>query len=293
MYREFPDGSRLQLLPAHGRVLGLFAGKDTENFLWTNPTVGKPWPNPGGDRTWVAPESDFFIPDLKRPMDTAGVQPALDPGHWILRQGKLINRTTLKNYRQNRRVRIEITKSYAPAPNPLRYERDFKAKVAYAGYTQETTLRGAAGIWQLLQLPFGGDMLVRTCRRTKPVVLFGKADLTVSDKLVRYRMKAEGCHKISVRATDLTGRVGYLNGNNLVIRNFFVNPSGEYIDTPWLDEADRGYAFQACNVNIPRLGQFNELEYHVPTGHTDVSQVWAFRGTRTAIRAVAERLLGL
>ena len=106
-------------------------------------------------------------------------------------------------------------------------------------------------------------------------------------------MNEDGCHKIAVRAVDLTGRVGYLQKNSLVIRNFFVNPSGEYIDTPWLDEADRGYAFQACNVNIPRLGQFNELEYHVPTGHTDVSQVWAFRGTRAAIRAIAARLLGI
>ncbi len=50
------------------------------------------------------------------------------------------------------------------------------------------------------------------------------------------------------------------------------------------DPADLGYSTQACNVNS-RLGQFSELEYHIPAigGRTgrlhcdDAAQVWAFR----------------
>ena len=52
------------------------------------------------------------------------------------------------------------------------------------------------------------------------------------------------------------------------------------------DVADLGYAVQACNIHSA-LGEFSELEYHVPaigpgTGRMrseDVSQTWAFRGT--------------
>ena len=87
----------------------------------------------------------------------------------------------------------------------------------------------------------------------------------------------------------VTGRVGYRYPARdgrwaLVIRNFVVNPSGTYVDVPWDDPADLGYAFQACNVNSS-LGSFSELEYHVPAigpatgvlGSEDTSQVWAFR----------------
>ena len=105
-----------------------------------------------------------------------------------------------------------------PAANPLRYESGNFRRIAYAGYTLRTTLkvvdpRAELGLWQLLQLPHGGDMLIRTHTRTNPVVLFGKIpnrDLRVSDGLVQYRMRASGAHKIAVRAAALTGRVGYL-----------------------------------------------------------------------------------
>jgi hypothetical protein len=77
-----------------------------------------------------------------------------------------------------------------------------------------------------------------------------------------------------------------------------VNPSGEYIDVPWVETENFGFAFQACNVNS-NLGAFSELEYHVPAAGTpqgssrseDQSQMWAFRGPEAAIRSIAWRLL--
>ena len=49
----------------------------------------------------------------------------------------------------------------------------------------------------------------------------------------------------------------------LIVRNFAVNPSGEYVDVPWKDPGYLGFSTQACNVNSG-LGQFSELEYHIP-----------------------------
>ncbi len=93
-------------------------------------------------------------------------------------------------------------------------------------------------------------------------------------------------------AVATTGRVGYLyqQGDkwSLVVRNFFVNPSGEYVDVPKNDPDDLGYSVNAVSVD-GALGDFCELEYHVPargragSGReggqcVDISQLWAFRG---------------
>ena len=88
------------------------------------------------------------------------------------------------------------------------------------------------------------------------------------------------------------------NKHALIIRNFFVNPSGEYADVPWTEPDDRGYSTQACSVS-GRWGEFSEMEYHVPAigGGTglrhieDRSQLWAFRGSREDIGKIARALL--
>ena len=84
----------------------------------------------------------------------------------------------------------------------------------------------------------------------------------------------------------------------VIIRNFIVNPSGEYIDVPWKDTEYKGFSTQACNVNS-NLGSFSELEYHVPaigraTGQEcceDAASVWAFRGPLDEIRLIGQTLL--
>ena len=95
------------------------------------------------------------------------------------------------------------------------------------------------GLWNLVQMPHGGELLVPTFGRTKPIIVFGDIpsdDLVNEDHLIRYKMRQQGEHKIAIRATATTGRVGYIyqaDGKwSLIIRSFIVNPSGEYIDVP-------------------------------------------------------------
>lgn len=112
--------------------------------------------------------------------------------------------------------------------------------------------------------------------------------------------------KIAIKAEALTGRAGYLYRSpdphadwNLVVRQFTVNPSGEYVDALWNNPSDNGYAFQACSVNTA-TASFNELEYHVPAVETsrgrnhymDRSQAWAFRGKFESIAEASMILLG-
>jgi len=244
----------------------------------------------------------------------------LDPGNYqIIREGDksvLVNRLNVTSSRSKASADLEITKSVGPAFNPLRYEPSWKdmADVEYAGFTLHTTLQlmGSSvdaplqvGLWDLMQMPHGGELLVSTYRRAEAKLYFGAIgpeDLIISDHLIRYRMRAVGEHKLGFRAVDMTGRVGYMypagDQTALVVRNFAVNPSGEYVDVPWTEEENLGFAGQTCNVNSA-LGSFSELEYHVPaigkgTGSVrshDVSQVWAFRGAPAKIQAIAKGLL--
>jgi hypothetical protein len=326
---ESSDGTRVLILPYGGRILGLFTSDDDENFYWTNTALDSvetakelyesgQWHNSGGDRTWLAPEVDLFFPNFPD-LNPYFQQRSLDPGKYeVVKTGdsfKLINRLAVNFSRYKQDLNLEITKSIGPAPNPLRYEHDIDPdSIRYAGYTQFTSLelveasedtKIQVGLWNLVQMPHGGDLILPTYSKVEPKIYFGsipQEDISASNHLLIYKMKQEGEHKIGVRAVATTGRIGYLYPADqswaLIVRNFCVNPSGEYIDVPWKDTADLGYSTQACNVNSG-LGQFSELEYHIPaigggTGLTrfdDQAQVWAFRGTRESILQVAKILL--
>jgi hypothetical protein len=327
------DGTRILVLPYGGRILGVFAPGSEENFLWTNSALDNPetarayyasddWQNSGGDRTWLAPEVDFFFPKFPN-IDIAGYwQPrSLDPGNYELTKTthgvRLSNRLTIEGFRSRKRVLLEITKSVAAAPNPLRHETSLQtAAVEYAGHTLVTSLKIVdtqpndaflVGLWSLTQMPHQGELFIPTYSKTEPRIYFGLVDappdeLAMSDRLVRFKMRAAGEHKIGVRAAATTGRIGYIyptgSKHALIVRNFFVNPSGEYADVPWTEPDDLGYSTQACSVNS-RWGMFSEMEYHVPAigGNTglshveDRSQLWAFRGSREDIVKIARTLL--
>jgi hypothetical protein len=328
-----PDGSGLLVLPYGGRLLGLYAPHSEENFYWTHPVLeseptarafygGQEWHNSGGDRTWLAPEADIFFPEF--PRLSKYFQPRqLDPGNYVVTHvdGRicLTNRLSLTLSRSGQNVDLEMTKSYGPAANPLRCERGLEdvADVEYAGYSQVSTLAmlggagtpsAAVGLWNLVQMPHEGELLIPTYHRSEPRLIMGKIgpqDLTVENHLIRYRMRAAGEHKLSIRATATSGRVGYLYSTGsrwaLIVRNFFVNPSGEYVDSPWDDVSYTGFCVQACNVKSG-LGSFSELEYHIPAigvdadaasrKCTDTATVWAYRGAEKNILAIARILLG-
>ena len=127
---------------------------------------------------------DVFLPDF--PSRDKYFQPReLDPGNYrVSGDGaglRLVNRLTLTLSRSRKQVELEIAKSFAPAPNPLRHERGgMPADVEYAGYTQHTSLAivggdrtSPVGLWNLVQMPHGGDLLMPTFSRAEPKLIFG------------------------------------------------------------------------------------------------------------------------
>ncbi len=324
-----PQGGRVLILVHGGRVLGLCPPGSDQNFLWTNPALNQTesartffasmdWHNSGGDRTWLAPEVDVFFPAF--PDFSQYHQPRqLDPGRFQIAtegaQARLTNRMNLRLSRPGTEVGLELTKTVSPTPNPLcsRGWPDVR-RLKYAGYRLQTTLEviipspqnAWIGLWNLAQLPYPGTLLVPTHSKAQPRIVFGSippVDLAVDDKRVRYRMRQTGAQKISLRAEALTGRIAYQfeDGSqcSLVIRQFRVNPLGEYVDVPWDDLGDLGYAAQACCVSAA-LGEFNEIEHHSPAVDAtirgarseDTSQVWAFRGSKADIQELTAHLVG-
>lgn len=122
----------------------------------------------------------------------------------------------IKHAKQARRFKLWLDKAIGPAANPLRHEKAWSAlgKVAFAGYEVRTRLEFATpaapnvpvGLWHLIQMPHGGDMLLPGYGGAKPKVVFGKVppgDVTgLAHGGVRYRMTAKGEQKISLRAAS-------------------------------------------------------------------------------------------
>ncbi|RIK79841.1 MAG: hypothetical protein DCC67_10000 [Planctomycetota bacterium] len=330
------SGETIVVLPHGGRVLGLYSAASDQNFLWTSAAVSSAklarehfpsdrWFNSGGDRTWLAPEIDFFYPHYP---DTSRqyFQPRqLDPGHYDAAasdaQVILRNELSMHSFRRGWNAQLRITKTISVTSNPLARgaTAPLAARLQFAGYRLQTRLEMLhsdddccrVGLWNLLQLPGGGEMLVPVFHETEPVVYFGDipaGDLCSDSRCVRYRMSAPGEQKIGIDALAATGRAGYVledpvdrSRATFVVRSFSVDASGPYVDVPLHRPDAEGHAFQACNIDADYLGRFAELEYHAPAiggkgaprYGDDVSQVWAYRGSREAIAQAAMELLGV
>jgi hypothetical protein len=328
---KLSEGCQVVVLPYGGRVLGLFAPNEPRNFLWVNPALrhsssaraffrNSNWQNTGGDRTWLGPEIDFFFPDFPdlgtycqpRPLDAGTFSVTRSPGSIILSL-----RLRVASRRQRKSAHLRLTKRIESASDPLRSDGNLSLQeaVRYAGYSVHTRLSFATGggqpasvgLWSLLQLPQGGEMIIPTYGSVVPATFFGKvpkSDIRLKSSCFRCRMRRGALFKVALKATATTGRVGHYSECDgeaeLVIRNFFINPSGPYGEAPRSDLGDVGYCVQLCNVSERSIGNFSELEYHVPAigdpawpkVSEDVSQLWAYRGPPAQLARIARRLLG-
>jgi hypothetical protein len=327
------DGGSALILPHGGRIIGLFVRPGGESCFWVNPRLAAPesapqvltstvWVNTGGDRIWVGPEVDTHLGDLNDPWSSYLVPRDVDPGvYTAVRMEDTVHLrllATVPLYRQHSTCQVEISRSIRLVANPLRHEPVVSAwlnQVDYVGYEQSTTLNilrpseesAAIDIWSIVMLPASGWMIVPTLG---PVAVRDYMQPPAPEYVrhgphaVLLRIDGERRYKIGLRATSLAGRAGYLRQNGddrwtLVVRNFQVNPSGEYIDPPWDNVAEWGYAFQAYNDD-GGYGRFGELEYHSPgiggnsgeVSRCDVSQVWAFEGSQEHICVLTDLLLG-
>ena len=328
------NGGSILVSPYGARVLGVYTHADADNAFYVSPEfasaaalkkmLGGTNHILGGDRLWLSPERGLFFKGIKE-ADGYLACPQIDPGHYVVggqstHHIRLVaNMTVPYHLAKGPVLRAHVERSIRMCHSPFADTPGILpslARVKFSGYEistrfelQESPLDAFyAGLWFLIQLPVSGYAYIPTYGKTVTTDYYeptGDDYLRVDDTHVRFKIDSLHRHKIGVRKTEVTGRMGYLKNevagqSLLVVRNFLNNPSGHYADVPLHTPAGTQDSVQCYNHHSDPQG-FGEIEFHPPGVKrsmaepvtTDVNQVWVFTGSRADLVPIASRLLGL
>jgi hypothetical protein len=295
--------------PALGaRILG--AGIGEENLLWTAPRfLTRVWPdggNPGGARTWIAPEGGprgfLFSADGAR----WDVPPELDPGDYRRApadEGWMAFRNVF-NARSadgatypvaiTRSMRIEGLPSARALGQTSTARMLFRHEIENTG---SAPIDGRIGLWFIVQVPSEktGTILIPV-REGAPAgsvhpywAELPPGVLRSSGRAVLLKALGGRKYKIGVPASAAAGRIAFVRPARhdagaadrwtLVALRFAVDRAGAYLDRPSHGpEAERsgGDAIQA--YNDPGTGElaFSEIEAHAPATRLEPGQRQSF-----------------
>ena len=327
---DLADGYRLVVVQHGGHALGPFDAGG-RSVLWLNPVAWESerayarfveegqW-NVGGERLWLAPEIRFTVRDRADFWGTYVLPPAMDPGDYRLNQTgvavSLSGEAALPRFNPtDGEIHLRVRRRYRPVTNPLRHLRAFAELgegITFAGYSHDVAIdiQSPADVsveaWTLAQiLPFG-TLIVPTT----PGVEFEDYYEPIDDRHLRLTSGAallavtgRRRYKVGFRSPHLTGRAGYFRPcpegqAELIVRNFFNDPSSEYVEEPADRVGCRGLSFHVYNDG-GTFGGFGELECNgrtvggaMGTSGSDEFALWFFRGAEEKVRRVSEVLLG-
>ena len=333
---------RVVITERGGRILGIYPHETSENMLWINPKLadrayvqqhfvqGREW-NLGGERTWLSPEVEYNIPNIESIWENYTVQSAIDPGSYSLQAPAVdLDKGTLKTVFWQQQIsaltfqsKVErsfhVEKICRLLSDPLQMigMDSISLQYDYIGYETTTKLKlteiprvyAPLSLWTLMQVPPTGEMIVPTYGYAEVTDFFeptGASHLTVTDHGIYFKIDAKERHKISLKSSCLTGRIGYLRQGldgyaYLIVRHIQINPSEKYLDVPVHQLNDQGHCVQGYN-DSGQFGAFGELEYHTSgidqegqdnrLSLEDTSQVWCYRGDRKIVNVIAKHLLG-
>ena len=292
-----------------GRVSGLYTEPGL-NVLWSNPEgvhSEDDWPNPGGDRVWISPESELFFPD-RSGWGRYKVPASVDPGHYSMSKGKN-GSVTLKNEGEARMFGVGCGFAFRLVQEISPLEKPYCACVeglAFAGYRKTVTLQVEGtfpetlcpAIWNLLQVPPGGSIFGE-CPAPWPQPFFGKGAWQRQGKFVEVPVPSPGeSFKIGIPPEISTGRMLYVNETAprpfLIMRRF--NVAGKCCDAAF-GHKDCVPCPQQFFSDNGSAGGFGEMEHHsTPVASdggtiTDVCTTEAFSGSIDAVREYAQRLM--
>jgi len=311
-----------------GRLLGPFYGYKGESLLWMNTAwkqktafrrfiANRDW-NLGGERLWINPELRFFVKSPDRFSETYTVQPALDPGHYQLTQNgrslHLQQDIHLTDLAANMPKEISIKRRYRAAENPLRYIQSLKdIPLDYCGYIQEIELEcanpGEITIepWTVTQVNPEGHFIIPYCGDFDCVDYYGnnpEGVQTVHDGYAQLYASGALKYKFGYRSAQTFGRMAYLkpygDGWQLMIRNYYNDPSMPYCAEPFGELGNRGCSMYFYNDRGGK-GGFAEFENSgTPIGidpedrkSVSTSSTWFFFGNQENIGKVIASLMGI
>ncbi len=317
------EDCRLIVSAYGGRIFGPFRGDAESSYSWVNPAFSdrrkfaemlaeRAW-NIGGDRLWIAPELQYNVPDLEDFDGSYSVPDDLDPGFYTLQtEGDgvcvLEEKVSLQVHRTVQRKELEIQRRVSPAVNPVP-----EIPVEHFGYYHEIMLREkthddvVSEAWNLLQLNPEGVLYIPVISAVDFTEYYDRFRFGYQRIYPDYvRLKIDGCckYKVGYNASALTGRSGYVcrvgDSYYLLLRDFHVDPAGQYFKSPAGAAAKTGSALHVYNDD-GMMGGFAEHECSClaiggVTGRKfsyDRIANHYFTGSAAVIKEVAEKLLGL
>lgn len=293
------NGVLLAVTPEYGgKIIAMSTeGLDGKNLIWPNPQIGtdgfwseetRNW-NLGGARTWIAPESDFYL-------DTENnwfVPYAMDPGNYklsSLEKNKIvcINDFKIKNIKDHD-YSVKVTRSIELLDSYPDLDTD---NLKYVGMKFTHELQnlsdkiigketGYMGLWSLIQLDPSGTMIIPIkkdpAHENIAVRDYGPTNfntvpserITISDDWVAVKIDGEFRCKLGFAPWAVRNGIAFLRyekGSDqgiLYLKEFEVANDGMYLDHPWEKEYDYGDAIQMYNDD-GRFGGFCEIECHGP-----------------------------
>jgi hypothetical protein len=322
------DGMRALFTQRGARMLGLFPDGDGANLLWTNAALtdvdafrafvsAGEW-NLGGERCWIAPEIQFNVADRNDFWGTISVPPQMDPGHYRMSIGDEAVRFEAEMMLMAHNLatgdkRLRVARVIRPAANPLP-EADgvqFAGLAHTAALTELDDAPIVSEIWNLVQLPAGGTLVIPVIGAPRPTRYFGNPapdTQTVVDGALQIALTGAQQYKVGYPAVSMTGRMGYwrmlADGRaSLLVRSFFNDPANLYAEEPPDEPGRGGHSVHIYNDGgeFSAAERFGEME---ASGHTlgsktglsssvDTFHLWAYIGAAEALRPIARALSGV
>ena len=328
---ELDNQAKVIIMQQGGRIIGPFFN-ESKSIIWMHPAWSnasswskflsdKNW-NIGGERVWIAPEIQFCIQDRCNPAQSYSLPKAMDPANYLLTRSHTqtihlstdmildtFNYTTLQQ-------QLTIERTISPAVNPLhqfKSSEQLNEMVEYCGYTHTITLKTPpfptviSETWDLMQIRQGGTVILPLMGKP-PIGWYyrpkSNSCMHIKDSVSAVFMQPENLFKFGIPAAYCSGRVGYLYHEedsitwSLLIRSYFVNPSGIYSEEPFDSSGDSGYAFHLYNSG-DTSNRFGELECQGEAIGTDLENTqssdkmltWFHQGNLSSLIKIASILL--
>lgn len=320
-------GMELLLCERGGRILGIFAGEQSENLLWTAPALSSAegaaellhstqW-NIGGDRLWFGPELRYSVADRTRFWETLRTPEAIDPGNYRLTSGADCCLRQMMGLRaadgSGVTVQAQVERRISASLNPLRTAPDaaqLMQGISFGGFVQNVRVTGAGGCiepWSLMQVVPNGTVYIPLYQPVcgtdyyEPAAPFE----TLTPRGVTLQATGRNRYKVGYPAYAVTGRLGYAcrwNGRAcLLVRSFPNAPDGIYEEEPPLRFGEKGFSVHIYNDGNQNGHGFAELECSLPAvfgaqGRADCNDeihTWIFCGDEAKLEQIANRLLGM
>ena len=314
-----------------GRIIGVSVdGIQGENLFWVNNEITSdsffvadvPFINPGGHRSWIAPEDAFYFDNENKWICPIQMDPGL---YTILSQTdksvSLSNRFIIRDKMRNE-YNLELKRDITILDNPPISDLELLQGIKIVGYNLVHSLKNISakavgkdvplvGLWSLMQISPPGTILVPINPPPKgknpyqgyfEPILPERVDL--SNNLLSVKIDGKRREKIGIPSECAKGLIAYFwtkeeNQGVLYVKKFPVEDKGIYVDGPWGVKRENGDVIQMYNDD-GKMGGFAEIECHGPAKVMKPNEeeshsldVYIFVGPQDKLKIIGSKMLGI